>query len=97
MTPEEAEEKWCPFARVALANKVDGDGAFYFDGRMAPITAFNRLTSPGNNTGTLPQQSCCIADKCMAWRWTKNYEVTDYDGLEETTPTKGYCGLAGQP
>lgn len=41
--------------------------------------SFNRLVK------TPADESCpCIADKCMAWRKTKN------------TEDEGYCGLAGQ-
>lgn len=56
MTPEEAKEKWCPFARVAVT-ETHG------------TPAFNRVTDrdakkPGPSVG-----SFCIADRCMAWRW----------------------------
>ncbi len=37
----------------------------------------------------------CIASKCMAWRWARNYD--DLLDPDDDPVTIGYCGLAGKP
>jgi hypothetical protein len=80
MTEREAEQKWCPQARVS--------------GCMDEIVipAANRLMlldDKGNGPKfPVPEMSCCIASRCMAWRW-------DYDQYGDAT--EGFCGLAGRP
>ena len=35
----------------------------------------------------------CLADGCMAWRWTRSLD----EQMEPVLPpTQGYCGLAGE-
>ncbi len=73
ITPEEARTKWCPFARV-------------IDNATSHSTpAVNRPAEEH----FIQQHSRCLADGCMAWRWS--YPLTQADPQYQ----QGYCGLAG--
>jgi hypothetical protein len=50
----------------------------------------------------------CVAEKCAMWRWVPKYESASMPthtsasahtviAPKQTTPTYGYCGLAGTP
>lgn len=112
MTEDEAREKWCPFARVAVTEHSD---------MHASIASANRLPGTGGSAVDDPDLEWpsprCIASDCMAWRkklavkWTdRNKGEPDPDpeiwGLingdegicewRSYEPIQGYCGLAGQ-
>ena len=53
-TLKEAVECWCPFARVAIEQKLP--------------SAFNRVLQIDGVHGG-PKAANCIASDCMAWRW----------------------------
>jgi hypothetical protein len=42
---------------------------------------------------------CCIASKCMAWRWVSQLSrhVEGDRQIENIRNEVGYCGLAGKP
>lgn len=65
MSPETAKQLWCPFTRVAI---VEGMAA-------------NRTASIGRGYTDISEETRCLAQGCMAWRWTK------------MTPPDGYCSL----
>lgn len=73
MTPEEARTKWCPFARVV-----------YHDAAHQPVAVGNRPVEEN----FLWQHTRCLADACMAWRWSS--PLTQADPHEQ----QGYCALA---
>lgn len=84
MTPEEAKEKWCPFARVIVAEQKN-------DANIVGVpVSYNRIAIARSDRTTLDSSTKCMADKCMAWRW-------GYDQNGTLNETHGYCGLAGQP
>lgn len=75
MTETEAKTKWCPFARLVLAN----------DASKVELnqTAFNRVCKNDGTPLSAPVQ--CIASACMAWRWIESeheYAVTDSEQIE---------------
>lgn len=90
VTEYEAKQRWCPFARVVVAQ-----------GRSLtakkPLASGNRVSGPLAPDGasredmTNPEASRCIASACMAWRWDieRNRAGPEID--------HGYCGLAGKP
>ena len=96
LTEQEAQSKWCPFARVP-----EGNGS-------AGLTATNRHAGKKIGADGKPRilrgNSMCIASQCMAWRWqdgshfdsTRNAWVVDY-GQHGKGLARGYCGLAGVP
>ena len=66
MIPEdEAEEKWCPFARVV--KHVDAG-------------SFNR-TVANDDSAYIPIHAKCIASRCMMWRWEDSKSERGYCGL----------------
>ena len=91
-TPDEARQCWCPFARVIAGGKEPGE-----------TPSFNRvrdLDAPALDTN--PDSARCIADDCMAWRWSDwekiVYPAGGYDQTEPPEDVKmGFCGLAGRP
>jgi hypothetical protein len=73
ITEAEAAGKWCPDARAPVA-LMSGD---------APNSIGNR------EHWRMPENSACIASRCMAWRWIS--------GNEQAGTGRGYCGRAGRP
>lgn len=68
MRPDEAKTKWCPFSRVALTSG----------------TSANRTASMGTGGfADLVDETRCLAEGCMAWRWRRS-----------AGPADGDCGLA---
>ena len=57
MTEQDATQKWCPFARVALISYVDADS-------ISGMASINRETA----IPEISKQCNCIASQCMAWR-----------------------------
>ena len=57
MTEQDATQKWCPFARVALISYVDADS-------ISGMASINRDTA----IPELSKQCNCIASQCMAWQ-----------------------------
>lgn len=45
-----------------------------------------------NREGEDPEPPNCIADQCMAWKWTHGFPATDEEKKDGTK--RGYCGLA---
>ena len=97
MTEQEARQKWCPMARVAVEISEGGS-------TLSHVATCNR------HDGAHPIARC-IASGCMAWRWSVRDKripaegYTNPDGSSVVTryvdgpgddPT-GYCGLAGTP
>ena len=42
----------------------------------------------------IPENSYCVASKCMMWRWGKR--GAEVGGVwDQEYPVEGYCGLAG--
>lgn len=90
MTEDEAETKWCPFARV-ITSVLDLE-----NGRnIGYAGSHNRL--PTENGIKLPTHASCCGSACMAWRWhsKKAESGVEYYGLDESLD--GYCGLVGKP
>lgn len=97
-TEEEAKGKWCPFARVWLADELGG-------------VSVNRL---GDTAKTVVDNAMCIGSLCMAWQWhawrcgegcgTRRAGTIEPDYREPCKPPSdqkyydhiGYCGLAGR-
>lgn len=107
MTPEEAKEKWCPFARVISVTK-EGDARF-----VESEVSYNKIGILGTNTVEIDPACRCIADRCMAWRdtsaiirrarapedgvvWILTQDPVSQDGLYTWKHPRGYCGLAGK-
>lgn len=85
MTPEEAKEKWCPFARVIVAKQKN-------DANIVGVpVSFNRIAIARSDRTILDSSTKCMADKCMAWRWSEQPAIIP------APPQTGYCGLAGEP
>lgn len=61
-TEEEAKKLWCPHVRL-----VQGDRRRDGDVNLRAPT-LNRVKVYGEDEGFL-KSACCIASKCMAWRW----------------------------
>lgn len=80
MTEGEAKEKWCPFARLKVADRVQAGDPVCNE----PQTTFNRLAVNGRPEPMLAQQGMCLGSGCMAWRW-----------WEDRNLESGFCGLAG--
>lgn len=87
-TPEQAAKLWCPASRVVHGTK---EGAVASD-----QTAFNRMDVEKGKT-TLPNGCTCISFYCSAWRWIPTGKGDVHgETYRPTTPTHGYCGLAGK-
>lgn len=95
MTEDEANTKWCPFARVIEADMKRGGGYQH----PAQQTAYNRLNVYGigerGTADTIPKAAWtraanCIGSACMAWRW-------EHDQPYHPPSERGFCGLAGRP
>ena len=99
MTEEEAETKWCPFARSRFADINIGGGK----GKYAVLLDDDEKIN-----------LYCIGSRCMAWRWIDR-NVRDFgakgdhnqetgEGTDDTEAFQraidaerhGYCGLAGK-
>lgn len=104
MTEDEAETKWCPFARVASPIL---DTTRTWNGSNPKIGA--ETVNRGRRQDEWP---LCIASTCMAWRWTgknvpntitaiaahmRENAVGPLDATGATGIPTGYCGLAGAP
>lgn len=64
-----------------------------------PFVRFKSTNSPAsfNRQGansSIPDESLCVADLCMAWRWHLKLEHVSGD-LIMGIPDSGYCGMAG--
>lgn len=91
----EAREMWCPFARNADDETVEGD---------LP-ESINRAWQGEAKTNCM-----CLADGCMAWRWILpdgckvhkgnlwklGPDGKSWDMVPDWNP-EGFCGLAGKP
>lgn len=67
MLESEAAQRWCPFVRTGLTAGM----------------SVNRHVADGKgNIDGVWQETRCITDDCMAWRWSAH--------------SHGYCGLAGK-
>lgn len=82
VTPSEAYESWCPFARARI-------------GQGGEATVANRSTNISDVaeetfdfTTQYGASTTCIGPHCMAWRTARATEDDD---------RYGYCGLAGKP
>ena len=75
MSPEEAKTKWCPFARIGGSAGTEG-------------ASYNRLFLHGGEISH--DAATCIADQCMAWRWT------DRENAALGIKYSCYFGLAGR-
>lgn len=112
LTEPEANEKWCPFARVVVApRKSDAlpDDVNADDGFIVGVSAGNRnmLTARGSRTNSAHAR--CYASACSCWRWAPGVTRAPNGKLIEREPSKtdarkllpveprGYCGLAGKP
>ena len=68
---------------------------------------FVRHTSDGDDASCnresdqgVEMWNACIADRCMAWRWTMTHirdPKNPTGDLIASHDTHGFCGLAGQP
>lgn len=96
-TVEEAKTKWCPEARISTI--VTG-----CDYEETPIggAACNRPMIDN----IMVDNTACIADKCMHWRWQISPLDVDRinNGLTEEiiknhgeVEPYGYCGKSGKP
>ena len=93
MTELDAQKKWCPFSKVAVAS-----GKGYSPG--APF-GYNRNMHQDEKDNGCPTAARCIASHCMAWRWHEAgfiLDGTDDKGLifrrHVAELTYGSCGLA---
>lgn len=83
MSPTDAKQKWCPFARVGYTQYIPtltrwaSSGQSYVEEQPAQVVSINRM-NPYDKT-TTP----CLATDCMMWR----QHALDSDD--------GHCGLAG--
>jgi hypothetical protein len=85
MTEEEARNRWCPFAKIALASE------------NGQIVGYNRIEDAIEGSTKLPTASFCIASRCMAWRWGGRGNTERKQQQEFERKTEGYCGLASKP
>ena len=94
MTEDEAKTKWCPFARVVLADPDKESRAI-----VPHHAAYNMTKLIGEDDRSYVP---CIASTCMAWRWRtvanpaarhNIYSNPNPEGI--TSTADGYCGLAG--
>lgn len=105
MTEDEAKTKWCPFARMKMADRMQGNSPVCVE----PQTTFNRIAVNGRAEPMLASQSLCLGSQCMAWRWIKSPDIVRElkEMWRESTPPErhheadslspmGFCGLAGQ-
>ena len=92
ISQDEAEKKWCPFARVSgFDNRkeqyktVHTDNGPSYNRQIIHERDFVDTQDPEELTrkNLMPSTCLCLASKCMAWRWT-------YYGY-------GYCGLVVKP
>lgn len=71
---------WCPFARSAVQVRKLAEDACdanrYISKSNEDVVAVNRFPA-----GDVMQGSCCLTQRCAAWRWVSK--------------THGVCGLAG--
>ena len=103
-TEEEAERKWCPYARGAAANQIEDDKLDDGFVRMTiqPGTGYNRVLVVSGDRQKMqaqyPKSCACVSSRCMAWRTTDNKTWPSAPGEPEREPEPaGYCGLAGRP
>lgn len=99
-TEEEAQERWCPMARVlSHTSAQDGKGRLFEGGyswNRAPNT-FDQYAE--DEPPYTPRAANCIGGKCAVWRWG-GHNIKFVDGTPEgprETVRLGYCGLAGRP
>ena len=99
MTEDEARQKWCPFARVAMISSSDIE-----------CPPCNRLAIDGvSGLEKNPAGARCIASDCMAWRQTATLWLKDgalkptrvhsdmpIPHLADQIGSEGHCGLAGK-
>ncbi len=89
LTEQEAREKWCPFARLAIGMEKRGEpnGVCI----VPDYPSHNRTQISGLLETHWSGGCCCIASDCMAWRGVPDA------GTYEPGKAPGYCGLAGKP
>ena len=78
MKKEEAEKRWCPWARVTLYGAT-GDNAAAAVNRLL----YENQSDTRDKAKLWPWNCACITDRCMAWESFPEVE----DGNE------GYCNL----
>ena len=85
MTEDEARQKWCPFARVAMISSSDIE-----------CPPCNRLAIDGvSGLEKNPAGARCIASDCMAWRQYADIPA-DSPYYDPELGLGGHCGLAGK-
>lgn len=88
VTTDEALTKWCPHLQVF----APGPGGY-------PMNRWTSDNPTGLNHMIDDKGFCCIADKCMQWRWAYKHNeavMQDPNVIYKGEP-QGYCGLAGRP
>lgn len=88
MTEEQAQQKWCPFARVLLPVHQAGNRISTFHKALA-------AKSGSSDVEHYAQQEAdcnCLGSRCMAWRFVGYRPVASATGQDEA---HGFCGLAG--
>jgi hypothetical protein len=91
MTEAEALTKWCPFARMKVAQTVK-DGA---PSCNEPQTTYNRIAINAQSSPFIADQARCIASACMAWRRVMDDDLPTAPGERMAATEQGFCGLAG--
>ncbi len=81
VTEEQAREKWCPMAMIAVT-ELSGERIHGSTNRVLLITDDDSPFREGKPP--------CLASNCMMWRWEISLS-------EARPTERGYCGLAGKP
>lgn len=63
--------------------------------RWCPLAVTGIYSSNRHRDGTPAPASYCIADDCMAWRWSLSPRQAERSAAYGKTEPYGYCGLAG--
>lgn len=89
MTEDDAQTKWCAFARVVSVIRPGTEGVLPVCGNRISLdpAVMAKSGEPLN-----PPSARCIASACMAWRWVPVTALNRRVG-----PKHGFCGLAGRP
>lgn len=102
-TEAEAKTKWCPLARMAMAQSATpGKGRCADMGfAIGSPSSFNRVTVSNHEGVTIPDASLCIGSACMAWRAVHERQALALDDLPAGSAWerdgKEILGPAGNP